>query len=153
MKFGEQSGDTMPQPPGHPMPLHGVSDGFAHNQTHPRAGSSPAVGHDDVEHQIRLAHSGTPFDGVPEFCRPGHPVLSWEHGPRLPGSDQAVEGGGLCSAGRTRWRVRTSTHPKPKTVLGTTTSSAKVALAAAVRSSLPPWQPTTYAGDDRFRPR
>ncbi|BBX28386.1 hypothetical protein MALV_35110 [Mycolicibacterium alvei] len=69
---------SMTQPPGHPMTLHGVPDGFGHDQTDPWAGCVHPVA-ERVDNHIGLNRTHTTTDGGTELRGPPHPVSSRKH--------------------------------------------------------------------------
>lgn len=68
----------MTQPSGHPMAFHGVTDGFGHDETDPRAGCVRSVV-ERVYDNIGLYCTHATTDGGTELRGPPHPVSSRKH--------------------------------------------------------------------------
>lgn len=84
----------MAEPARHPVSNDRIPDGLADDEPHAWTRRVVRVGRNrtaiQMQHHIGLAGPNTVLDGVAKLGGPRHPVLSWEHSPRLPGCDQAV---------------------------------------------------------------
>lgn len=84
----------MPKPARNPVSLNGIPHGLPDDESDSgvrrisivRSGSGPI----QVHHHVGPNSAYTATNGTAEIAGPRHPVLSWEHSPRLPGCDQAV---------------------------------------------------------------
>jgi hypothetical protein len=77
VEFINDSTSDVAQPPRHPVPLYGVTDGLAHDQTDPWR--VVIDGAQRVHDEIGLDGSYPTFDRQPEIRRPRHPVPDRKH--------------------------------------------------------------------------
>jgi hypothetical protein len=83
IKFVDEGEGDMPEPASHPVPLHGITDCLADDESDTGTGVVDVVTK-NVHDNIRLRGSNPSLHGGSEIARPGHPILRWEQGPTNP---------------------------------------------------------------------